>query len=224
MKKILMVVTSHGSLGDSGHATGLWMEEFTTPYYAFLDAGFEVTVASPAGGCVPIDPKSMQPENSSPSVCRFGEAGETVLGKTVRLADCRAADFVALFYPGGHGPMWDLAADPVNAALLEEFVAQDKPVAAVCHGPAALLAARIPDGSALVRGRKVTGFSDSEEILVGLNRIVPFLLEDRLRKLGAEYRKGGDWSEFAIADGKLVTGQNPQSAGKTAELLLKLLR
>ena len=130
MKKILMVVTSHGSLGDSGHATGLWMEEFTTPYYAFLDAGFEVTVASPAGGCVPIDPKSMQPENSSPSVCRFGEAGETVLGKTVRLADCRAADFVALFYPGGHGPMWDLAADPVNAALLEEFVAQDKPVAA----------------------------------------------------------------------------------------------
>ena len=109
MKKILMVVTSHGSLGDSGHETGLWMEEFTTPYYAFLDAGFEVTVASPAGGCVPIDPKSMQPENSSPSVCRFGEAGETVLGKTVRLADCRAADFVALFYPGGHGPMWDLA-------------------------------------------------------------------------------------------------------------------
>ena len=193
MKKILMVVTSHGSLGDSGHATGLWMEEFTTPYYAFLEAGFEVT-------------------------------GETVLGKTVRLADCRAADFVALFYPGGHGPMWDLAADPVNAALLEEFVAQDKPVAAVCHGPAALLAARMPDGSALVRGRKVTGFSDSEEILVGLNRIVPFLLEDRLRKLGAEYRKGGDWSEFAIADGKLVTGQNPQSAGKTAELLLKLLR
>lgn len=108
-EKILMVVTSHGSLGDSGHETGLWMEEFTTPYYAFLDAGFEVTVASPAGGCVPIDPKSMQPENSSPSVCRFGEAGETVLGKTVRLADCRAADFVALFYPGGHGPMWDLA-------------------------------------------------------------------------------------------------------------------
>ena len=146
MKKILMVVTSHGSLGDSGHETGLWMEEFTTPYYAFLDAGFEVTVASPAGGGVPIDPKSMQPENSSPSVCRFGEAGETVLGKTVRLADCRAADFVALFYPGGHGPMWDLAADPVNAALLEEFVAQDKPVAAVCHGPAALLAARMPDG------------------------------------------------------------------------------
>lgn len=223
MKKILMVVTSHGVLGDSGNATGLWMEEFTTPYYAFLDAGFEVTAASPAGESVPVDPKSMLPENRTPSVRRFGEAGETVLDRTVRLADCRAADFVALFYPGGHGPMWDLAADPANAALLEEFAAQDKPVAAVCHGPAALLAARMPDGSALVRGRKVTGFSDSEEVQVGLDRVVPFLLEDRLRELGAEYRKGDDWTAFAVADGKLVTGQNPQSAGKTAELLLKLL-
>lgn len=224
MKKILIVVTSHDALGDSGRRTGLWLEEFTTPYYAFLDAGFGVTVASPSGGAVPVDPESRKENARTPSVERFETEKSGVLEHSRSLSNCSEAEFDAVFYPGGHGPMWDLVNNPVNAALLSDFVRAGKPVGAVCHGPAALLSAIKANGEPLVREHKITGFSNSEERAVGLDKIVPFLLEDQLKALGGLYSKGGDWTPYALADGCLVTGQNPQSAGKCAELLIRLLQ
>lgn len=224
--KILMVLTSHDRLGDTGEKTGFWLEEFAAPYYTFLDAGAEVTLSSPKGGQPPLDPKSDLPESQSEATRRFhaDAAAQAKLAATKRLAEVRADDFDAVFYPGGHGPMWDLTADPISIALLEAFVRTGKPVGAVCHAPAALVNVRGMDGQYFVSGKKVTGFSNSEEDAVGLSEVVPFLLEDRLRDRGGLYRKGDDWGAHVETDGLLVTGQNPDSSVPAAQELLKLLK
>jgi len=223
--KILMVLTSHDRLGDTGEKTGFWLEEFAAPYYVFTDAGAQVTVASPKGGQPPIDPKSDDPSNQTPSQDRFkaDKDAQAVLAKTHRLDAMSADDFDAIFYPGGHGPLWDLAEDPASIRLIESFVKADKPVAAVCHAPGVLRHVK-HEGEPLVKGRRVTGFSDSEEEAVKLTKVVPFLVEDELKRLGGRYEKAGDWQSFSIVDGRLVTGQNPASSEATAEALLKLLR
>jgi len=223
--KILMVLTSHDRLGDTGEKTGFWLEEFAAPYYVFTDAGAQVTVASPKGGQPPIDPKSDDPSNQTPAQDRFkaDKDAQAVLAKTQRLDAMSANDFDAIFYPGGHGPLWDLAEDPASIRLIESFVKADKPVAAVCHAPGVLRHVK-HEGEPLVKGRRVTGFSDSEEEAVKLTKVVPFLVEDELKRLGGRYEKAGDWQSFSIVDGRLVTGQNPASSEATAEALLKLLR
>lgn len=220
---VLIVLTSHDRLGDTGEETGFWLEELAAPYYVFKDAGARITLASPRGGQPPLDPKSDLPENQTDSTRRFRADAEATeeLASTKRLADVRAADFDTVFYPGGHGPMWDLARDPTSIALLEAFVAQDKPIAAVCHAPAALAEVRDPSGQHLVKGRRVTGFTNSEERAVGLDRVVPFLLEDRLKERGASFRGGPDWAPFVQIDGRLITGQNPASSAPAAEALLE---
>jgi len=223
--KILMVLTSHDRLGDTGEKTGFWLEEFAAPYYVFTDAGAQVTVASPKGGQPPIDPKSDDPSNQTPAQDRFkaDKDAQAVLAKTHRLDAMSADDFDAIFYPGGHGPLWDLAEDPASIRLIESFVKADKPVGAVCHAPGVLRHVK-HEGEPLVKGRRVTGFSDSEEEAVKLTKVVPFLVEDELKRLGGRYEKAGDWQSFSIVDGRLVTGQNPASSEATAEALLKLLR
>jgi len=223
--KILMVLTSHDQLGDTGKPTGFWLEEFAAPYYVFKDAGAEVVLASPKGGQPPLDPKSDLPESQTETTHRFrADAAATAqLAHTRKLSEVSATAFDGVFYPGGHGPLWDLAQDPVSIALIEAFFQAGKPVGAVCHAPAALVHAHARDGAPLVQGRKVTGFSNTEEEAVGLSKVVPFLLEDRLRSLGAAYSKGPDWAPLAIIDGKLVTGQNPASSAITAGALLSLL-
>jgi len=223
--KILMVLTSHDRLGDTGEKTGFWLEEFAAPYYVFTDADAQVTVASPKGGQPPIDPKSDDPSNQTPAQDRFkaDKDAQAVLAKTQRLDAMSANDFDAIFYPGGHGPLWDLAEDPASIRLIESFVKADKPVAAVCHAPGVLRHVK-HEGEPLVKGRRVTGFSDSEEEAVKLTKVVPFLVEDELKRLGGRYEKAGDWQSFSIVDGRLVTGQNPASSEATAEALLKLLR
>ena len=223
--KILMVLTSHDRLGDTGEKTGFWLEEFAAPYYVFTDAGAQVTVASPKGGQPPIDPKSDDPSNQTPAQDRFkaDKDAQAVLSKTHRLDAMSADDFDAIFYPGGHGPLWDLAEDPASIRLIENFVKADKPVGAVCHAPGVLRHVK-HEGEPLVKGRRVTGFSDSEEEAVKLTKVVPFLVEDELKRLGGRYEKAGDWQSFSIVDGRLVTGQNPASSEATAEALLKLLR
>ena len=225
MSKILIVLTSHNTLGSTGKPTGFWLEEFTAPYYVFLDAGAEVTVASPKGGQPPIDPKSDDPSGQTESMSRFkrDQAAQAVLAKTVKLADVRAADFDAVFYPGGHGPLWDLAEDRASISLIESFYSDNKPVAAVCHGPAVLRNVKYK-GDALVKGKRVTGFSNSEEEAVQLTAIVPFLVEDELARLGGLYEKAADWQSFVVTDGRLVTGQNPASSGAAAQALLALLK
>jgi putative intracellular protease/amidase len=222
---VLIVLTSHDRLGDTGKKTGFWLEELAAPYYVFQDAGARITLASPRGGQPPLDPKSDEPENQTDSTRRFRADAEATerLAKTKKLADVRASDFDTVFYPGGHGPMWDLAGDPVSIALLEAFVAQGKPIAAVCHAPAALTEVRDPAGQHLVKGRRVTGFTNSEERAVGLAQVVPFLLEDRLKERGASFRSGPDWQPFVQVDGQLITGQNPASSAPAAEALLKRL-
>ena len=223
--KILMVLTSHDRLGDTGEKTGFWLEEFAAPYYVFTDADAQVTVASPKGGQPPIDPKSDDPSNQTPAQDRFkaDKDAQAVLAKTQRLDAMSANDFDAIFYPGGHGPLWDLAEDPASIRLIESFVKADKPVGAVCHAPGVLRHVK-HEGEPLVKGRRVTGFSDSEEEAVKLTKVVPFLVEDELKRLGGRYEKAGDWQSFSIVDGRLVTGQNPASSEATAEALLKLLR
>lgn len=222
--KILMVLTSHDRLGDTGEKTGFWLEEFAAPYYTFKDAGVEVTLASPAGGQPPLDPKSDAEDAQTEATKRFkaDTAAQADLAHTTVLAEVNAADFDAVFYPGGHGPLWDLAVDQNSIALIENFVQQDKPVAFVCHSPAALKNVKV-DGEYLVKGKKVTGFSNSEEAGVGLTDVVPFLLEDALKDNGGQYEKGADWESYVVEDGLLITGQNPGSSADTAKQLLNKL-
>ena len=224
MSKILMVLTSHNVLGRTGRPTGFWLEEFTAPYYVFRDADQQVTVASPKGGLPPIDPKSDEPANQTSSMTRFKDdkAAQAVLASTVKLADMKAADFDTIFYSGGHGPMWDLAEDPVSIALIEAFYDAGKPVAAVCHAPGVLRHVT-HKGQPLVRGKRVTGFTNQEEEEVQLTDVVPFLVEDELLRLGARFEKVGNWKVFTITDGRLITGQNPASSTAAAQALLKLL-
>lgn len=223
--KILMVLTSHDQLGDTGKKTGFWLEEFAAPYYALKDAGADIVVASPLGGQPPLDPSSDEPDAQSEDTRRFkaDTEAQSVLAHTVRLDSVSAADFDAVFYPGGHGPLWDLAEDKTSIALIEAFAKADKPVASVCHAPGVLRHVKGPDGAPLVKGRKVTGFTNTEEEAVGLTDVVPFLVEDMLKANGGQYSKGADWGSYVLTDGKLVTGQNPASSREAAEALLKLL-
>jgi putative intracellular protease/amidase len=224
--KILIVLTSHSELGDTGKKTGFWVEELAAPYYELADAGAEITLASPNGGSPPIDPSSELPAAQTKSTRRFGqdEPLKHKLAHTLKLSDVKASDFDAVFYPGGHGPLWDLAGDANSIALLESFQQQGKPMALVCHAPCALLHVKLPNGDPLIKGRNVTGFSDTEEAAVKLTKVVPFLLEDELRKAGGHYSKGPDWGVYVQTSGLLVTGQNPASSGATALALLKLLK
>jgi putative intracellular protease/amidase len=223
---VLIVLTSHDQLGDTGKKTGFWLEEFATPYYVLSDAGAAITLASPKGGQPPLDPKSDLPENLTELTKRFrtDNAAQALLANTKKLADVSVDDFDAVFYPGGHGPMWDMPDNATSIALIEAFVKADKPVAAVCHAPAALVNVRGKDGGYLVKGKRVTGFTNAEEGVVGLSAVVPFLLEDRLKERGGLYSAGANWAPYVQVDGKLVTGQNPASSGPVAKELLKLLR
>jgi putative intracellular protease/amidase len=223
--KILMVLTSHDQLGDTGKKTGFWLEEFAAPYYAFLDAGATLTLASPKGGQPPLDPKSDEPDAQTEATERFRKdtAAQAALASTIKLSAAQASDYDAVFYPGGHGPLWDLAEDKDSIALIETMHAAGKPVSAVCHAPGVLRHVRGADGAPLVKGKKVTGFSDSEEAAVQLTDIVPFLVEAELKRLGGNYSKLADWQSYAVADGNLVTGQNPASSVAVAQQVLKLL-
>jgi putative intracellular protease/amidase len=223
MKKVLMVLTSHSELGNTGRKTGFWLEELAAPYYTFKDAGVEVVLASPAGGQPPLDPKSNEPSFQTDQTRRFeADAAATAqLAATVRLDSVNQADFDTVFYPGGHGPLWDLAEDQHSIALIESFIAANKPVAAVCHAPGVLRHVKQPNGRPLVEGKKVTGFTNTEEEAVGLTNVVPFLVEDELKAKGGDYSQGADWSSYVVIDGLLITGQNPGSSAEAAALLLK---
>ena len=222
--KILMVLTSHDVLGSTGRKTGFWLEEFAAPYFVFQDAGVDVTLASPKGGQPPIDPKSDLPENQTPAMARFKKdaAAQKALANTAKLADVKAEDYDTVFYPGGHGPMWDLAESPVSIALLESFYNSGKPIALVCHAPGVLRHVKF-NGAPLVKGKRVTGFTNGEEEEVKLTHVVPFLVEDELLRLGAVFEKVANWQPFAITDGRLVTGQNPASSTVGAQALLKVM-
>lgn len=222
---VLFVLTSHDQLGNTGQKTGFWIEEFVSPYYTLTDAGVIVTLASPKGGQPPVDPKSDAPENQTESTKRFkeDEALEEKLSLTLKLSDSFADEFDAVFFPGGHGPMWDLNNDPDVIRLVQNFYKQNKPIAAVCHGPAALLNAKGENGDLLLKGKKVTGFTNTEEEAVKLTEVVPFLLEDALKSAGAEYSRKSDWQSHTVQDGLLLTGQNPASSEQVAKDLLKLL-
>ena len=224
--KILMVLTSHDRLGDTGHKTGFWLEEFAAPYYVFKDAGAQLTLASPKGGQPPLDPKSDAPDAQTEATTRFrgDRAAQDALANTVTLASVRAAHYDAVFYPGGHGPLWDLAEDRNSIGLLEATHAAGRPVALVCHAPGVLRHVKAGDGSPLVKGKRVTGFANSEEEAVGLTKVVPFLVEDMLKERGGLYSKVNDWQPFAVSDGNLVTGQNPASSQPAATALLDQLR
>lgn len=224
-KKILMVLTSHDQLGDTGKKTGFWLEEFAAPYYVFKDAGVQITLASPKGGQPPLDPKSDDPSAQTDATRRFkaDTDAQRVLANTVALASVRAEDFDALFYPGGHGPLWDLAEDAQSIALIEKTFAAGKPLALVCHAPGVLRHAKAPDGKHLVDGKKVTGFTNTEEEAVQLNKIVPFLVEDMLKANGGQYSKGADWAPYVLTDGNLITGQNPASSEQGAHAVLQQL-
>jgi putative intracellular protease/amidase len=225
MKKILFVLTSHDELGSTGEKTGFWIEEFAAPYYLLKDKGVEITLVSPKGGQPPIDPKSELPDFQTPATVRFNGDKETqeVLSKTLKLASVNQADYDAVFYPGGHGPLWDLAEDEYSTSLIEAFIKNDKPVAAVCHAPAVFKNTKNADGTPLVNGKKVTGFSNTEEEAVQLTDVVPFLVENMLKENGGIFSKGEDWNPYAVEDGLLITGQNPASSELVAELLLKHL-
>ena len=223
--KILMVLTSHDQLGNTGRKTGFWLEEFAAPYYRFKDAGAEIVIASPKGGQPPLDPKSNEPGFQTDLTHRFeaDPAAQAALASTVRLETVRQEDFDTVFYPGGHGPMWDLAEDPHSIALIESFVAAGKAVALVCHAPGVLRHVKAPDGKPLVQGKQVTGFTNGEEEEVGLTKVVPFLVEDELLALGATFSKVKNWRVHVVTDGRLITGQNPGSSGPGAVALLDLL-
>lgn len=224
--KILLVLTSHDQLGDTGKKTGFWLEELAAPYYALKDAGAEIVLASPKGGQPPLDPKSDDPDAQTDDTRRFkaDPEAQAALASTVVLSSVKAEDFDAVFYPGGHGPLWDLANDADSIALIEAFAKADKPTGFVCHAPGVLKSVNGLDGKPLVNGRKVTGFTNSEEEAVGLTDVVPFLVENVLTANGGEYSKGPDWGSYVLTDGKLVTGQNPGSSHAAAEALLKLLK
>ena len=219
-----MVLTSHDQLGDTGRKTGFWLEEFAAPYFVFRDADVELTLASPKGGQPPVDPKSDLPENQTPAMARFkkDETAQQALAKTVKLADVQSEDFDTVFYVGGHGPMWDLAESPVSIALLESFYNSDKPIALVCHSPGVLRHVTYK-GAPLVKGKRVTGFTNEEEEDVHLTKVVPFLVEDELKRLGAVFEKVPNWQPHSIVDGRLVTGQNPASSTSAAQALPDLL-
>ncbi|MCY0148516.1 type 1 glutamine amidotransferase domain-containing protein [Hoeflea sp. G2-23] len=223
--KILMVLTSHDQLGDTGKKTGFWLEEFAAPYYVFKDAGVDITLASPKGGQPPIDPSSDDDGAQTDDTRRFkGDAeAQKQLAGTLKLSDVTEDGFDAIFYPGGHGPLWDLAEDADSKRLIEAFAAADRPVGAVCHAPAVFRHTLGTDGKPLVSGRRVTGFTNTEEEAVGLTKIVPFLVEDMLKANGGTYEKGDDWTSFVLRDGKLVTGQNPASSAAAAREILALL-
>jgi putative intracellular protease/amidase len=222
--KILMVLTSHDQLGDTGRKTGFWLEEFAAPYFVFRDADVELTLASPKGGQPPIDPKSDLPENQTPAMTRFkkDQTAQEALAETVKLADVKSEDFDTVFYVGGHGPMWDLAESPVSIALLESFYNSDKPIALVCHSPGVLRHVTYK-GAPLVKGKRVTGFTNEEEEDVHLTKVVPFLVEDELKRLGAVFEKVPNWQPHSVVDGRLVTGQNPASSTSAAPALLDLV-
>lgn len=224
--KILMVLTSHDQLGDTGKKTGFWLEEFATPYYIFKDANADVTLASPDGGQPPLDPKSDEPDLQTEATKRFKNDADaqTALANTLKLSEISPGDYDAVFYPGGHGPLWDLAEDSNSINLIETMIASGKQVAAVCHAPAVLRHVKAPDGSPLVRGKSVTGFSNTEEEAVELADVVPFLLEEELKAKGANYSKAEDWNPHAVTDGALITGQNPASSGLVAKALLEKLK
>lgn len=221
-KRILMVLTSHANLGNTGEKTGFWVEEFAAPYYAFIDAGINVAIASPAGGQPPIDPKSELEDFQTPSTHRYDadNAVQKLMANTAVLADVNESDYDAVFYPGGHGPLWDLTDNATSISLIARFLAANKPVAAVCHATAALLNVKNGSGEYVVKGKAVTGFSNSEEAAVQLTEIVPFLLEDELIQRGAEYQKVADWNAFSVQDGLIISGQNPASSTLAAEKLI----
>src|SRR5579863_6868783 len=223
--KILQVLTSHDQLGNTGRKTGFWLEEGAAPYFVFRDAGVDITLASPKGGQPPIDPKSDMPENQTSAQVRFkkDEKALKALANTRLLADVKAEDFDTVFYTGGHGPMWDLAEDPVSIALLESFYNSGKPIALVCHSPGVLRHVRYK-GEPLVKGKRVTGFTNGEEAAVQLTHVVPFLVEDELKRIGGLYEKAADWESFAIVDGRVVTGQNPASSTAAARALIGVLQ
>jgi putative intracellular protease/amidase len=223
--KVLIVLTSHDELGDTGEKTGFWLEEFASPYYHLKDSGAQVTLASPSGGQPPLDPKSHEPDFQTDATRRFDDdhAAQNELANTARLAEMKVEDFDAVFYPGGHGPLWDLHNDSDSIALIEGFIAAGKPVAAVCHAPAVLLKAKDQNGDPLVKGKKVTGFSNSEEAAVELTDVVPYLLEDQLVEMGGVYQKVEDWNPLAVVDGLIITGQNPASSDAVAEALVKAI-
>ena len=223
--KILTVLTSHDQLGDTGKKTGFWLEEFAAPYYVLKDAGADITLASPKGGQPPLDPKSDVADAQTPATERFkaDAAAQQALATTLPLSQVQADDFDAVFYPGGHGPLWDLAEDRTSIALIERFQAQNKPVAAVCHAPGVLRHVKAANGLPLVSGKKVTGFSNSEEAAVQLTEVVPFLVQDMLIANGGRYSSTNDWQSHVVVDGLLITGQNPGSSDATAEALLERL-
>lgn len=223
--KILMVLTSHDQLGTTGRKTGFWLEELAAPFYAFKDAGAHITLASPKGGNPPLDPKSNEPDFQTEQTHRFEADPDAMaqLAATVRLDSIFQSDFDAVFYPGGHGPLWDLAEDKDSIALIEAFLAANKHVALVCHAPGVLRHVKTPEGKPLVEGKKVTGFTNTEEEAVGLTDVVPFLVEDELIAKGGIYSKGADWSSYVVTDGLLITGQNPTSSAATAEQLIRQL-
>jgi putative intracellular protease/amidase len=224
--KILIVLTSHSALGDTGQKTGFWIEEFAAPYYVLADAGAEITIASPKGGQPPVDPKSEVADAQTPSTERFYKDSVLIdkVAHSLKLSDIKHDDFDAVFYPGGHGPLWDLATDTTSIKLIEAFYNHQKPIAFVCHAPAALVNAKAENGQPLVKGKHLTSFSNSEEEAVKLTKVVPFLLADELEKHGAQYSKGDDWSSYTQQDGLLITGQNPASSEAVADLLLKTLK
>lgn len=224
--KILIVLTSHDDLGNGAGKTGFWIEEFAAPYYVFADAGAAITIASPKGGQPPVDPKSEAPEAQTPDTARFykDDTAIDLVAHTFKLDEVDQANYDAVFYPGGHGPMWDLANDNSSIALIAGFYNHQKPIAFVCHAPAALVNVKAKNGEPLVKGKHLTGFSNTEEKAVKLDQIVPFLLEDELEKQGAHYSKGGDWESYAKQDGLLITGQNPASSRAVAKLLLETLQ
>ena len=224
--KILIVLTSHDTLGDTGKKTGFWLEELAAPYYSFVDAGAELILASPAGGQPPLDPKSNEPDAQTETTKRF-EADEVAmqqLANTHKLSEVLNQDFDAVFYPGGHGPLWDLAEDQNSISLIEQTLQANKPVALVCHAPGVLRDVKDAEGRSIIEGKTVTGFSNSEEDGVGLTDIVPFLVEDMLKEKAGQYSKADDWQAYVQEDGLLITGQNPASSAATAEALLKLLK
>jgi len=220
--KVLIVLTSHDQLGNTGHKTGFWLEELAAPYYAFKDAGAQIVLASPKGGQPPLDPKSNEPAFQTDLTRRFeaDAAANAQLASTVRLDSVNQADFDTVFYPGGHGPLWDLAEDANSIGLIESFIAAGKPVGLVCHAPGVLRHVKV-DGKPLVAGKKVTGFTNTEEEAVGLTQVVPFLVEDTLKELGGVYSKGADWGSYVVQDGLLITGQNPASSEEAAKVLMK---
>jgi putative intracellular protease/amidase len=223
--KILMVLTSHDKLGDTGNKTGFWLEEFAAPYYVFKDAGADITLASPKGGQPPLDPSSDADDAQTDATKRFkaDDASQKELANTAVLSTISADGYDAVFYPGGHGPLWDLAEDVDSKALIETFMASDRPLGAVCHAPAVFKHPKGADGKSVVSGKTVTGFTNTEEEGVGLTDVVPFLVEDMLKANGGDYQKGDDWASFVVVDGKLVTGQNPASSEEAAKKLLALL-